>query len=157
MSQPTIGFLIHDVARLLREDFAGRACELRLTQARWRTLMVLAKMEGCSQVTLARALNVRAITLGRSIDRLEAAGLVERRADPRDRRAVELHLTAPSKSTVARLLTLGRGTSERALRGLEPEEREQLLALLERVKRNLSEPVPRARNRRESPEAVHVS
>lgn len=157
MSHLGLGFLIHDVARLLREDFGLRARKLRLTQARWRTLLVLSKMEGCSQIALARALNVQPITLGRTIDWLEAAGLVERRADPRDRRAVELHLTAPSKATVARLLALGRSTSERALRGLDAREREQLFALLERVKRNLSEP-PAARSRREPTRgAAHVS
>lgn len=157
MSQPLLGFLIHDVARLLREEFAGRAHELGLTQARWRTLVLLSKMEGCSQITLARALNVRAITLGRSIDRLVAAGIVERRADPRDRRAVELHLTAQSKPTVARLLSLGHGTAERALRGLDPGERTQLRTLLERVKRNLSEPAPQAQRRRPAQESTHAS
>lgn len=157
MSHPLLGFLIHDVARLLREDFAGRARELGLTQARWRTLVLLSKMEGCSQIALARALNVRAITLGRSIDRLVAAGIVERRAAPRDRRAVELHLTAQSKSTVARLLTLGRGTAERALRGLDPGERAQLQTLLERVKRNLGDAAPPTQSRRLAQESTHAS
>ncbi|MBK7250998.1 MAG: biotin/lipoyl-binding protein [Gammaproteobacteria bacterium] len=68
--------------------------------------------------------------------------------DPRDRRAVELHLTAQSKPTVARLLSLGHGTAERALRGLDPGERTQLRTLLERVKRNLSEPAPQTQRRR---------
>lgn len=157
MTQPGLGFLIHDVARLLREDFAQRARALKLTQARWRTLVILAKMEGCTQIALARALNVQPITLGRAIDRLEADGLVERRADPRDRRAVALHLTAHSRATVSKLFALGRGTQERALRGLDVQERERLFALLEHVKRNLSEPAPAGRRGRQCTEPVHAA
>lgn len=157
MTQPGLGFLIYDVARLLREDFGWRARAVKLTQARWRTLVHLAKMEGCTQIALARALNVQPITLGRAIDRLEADGLVERRADPRDRRAVALYLTAHSRATVSRLFALGRGTQERALRGLEAQEREQLFALLERIKRNLSEPTPAGRRGRHAGETVHAA
>ncbi|NUN93252.1 MAG: winged helix-turn-helix transcriptional regulator [Verrucomicrobiae bacterium] len=152
MTQPGLGFLIHDVARLLREDFSLRARALKLTQARWRALVLLAKMEGCTQIALARALNIQPITLGRAIDRLEADGLVERRADPRDRRAVALHLTAHSRGIVSKLFALGRGTQERALRGLDAREREQLFALLDRVKRNLSDPAPAGRRGRQAAE-----
>lgn len=139
MTQPRLGFLIHDIARLLREDFTQRAQSLHLTQAQSRVLLLLSVMEGCSQTALAQALNVRPITLGRVIDRLEAAGLVERRAHPGDRRALELHLSPRSKATMSRLFALARGTAERALHGLGTAEREQLFTLLEHVKRNLSE------------------
>lgn len=157
MTQSGLGFLIHDVARLVREDFSLRAGTMKLTQARWRTLVLLAKMEGCTQIALARVLNVQPITLGRAIDRLEADGLVERRADPRDRRAVALHLTAHSRAIVSKLFALGRGTQERALRGLDARERGQLLALLERIKRNLTEPAPTSRRVRRPAETIHAA
>jgi MarR family transcriptional regulator, transcriptional regulator for hemolysin len=140
MPEPALGFLIYDVSRRMREEFTARAQALNMTQAQWRTLYHLASMEGCSQVSLARSLAVRPMTLARVIDRLEAARLVTRRPDRNDRRAFRLYLTPRSKATVEKLRALGVSIFERAARGIGPREREQLHGLLSRMKSNLAEP-----------------
>jgi DNA-binding MarR family transcriptional regulator len=134
----TIGFLLHDTARLMRRDFERRTRALGLTRAQWQTLFHLHRNEGCNQVTLADLLEVEPISLARVIDRLEAAGLVERRADPSDRRARLLFLGERAHPLLGELKTLGGQTREIALAGMSEDERTQLLNLVTRMRSNLS-------------------
>ena len=66
-----VGFLLHDVSRLLRVRFDRRARALGLTRAQWRVLAHLAPRQGINQSGLAEILEVENITLGRHIDRLQ--------------------------------------------------------------------------------------
>ena len=85
--EKSFGFLLYDAARLLRRDFERRAKQLGLTRAQWSVLAHLARNEGTNQAAAADVLEIEPITLVRLLDRLEAAGWVERRPDPNDRRA----------------------------------------------------------------------
>jgi DNA-binding MarR family transcriptional regulator len=67
------------------------------------------------------------------IDDLEHAGLVERRRDPRDRRAHNLFLTTAGEKAMAKIAEIGRGWEEELVKSLSSEERVQLRALLERL------------------------
>jgi DNA-binding MarR family transcriptional regulator len=137
-----LGFLIHDIGRMLRAEFAVRAVELRLTQTQWRAIAYLARMEGCRQNELAIVIEVRPITLCRLLDRLASLDLIERRADPDDRRATRLFLTARARAKVERLRSIADGISKRALVGVGAAEREKLLDLLTVVRRNLANKRP---------------
>src|ERR1700757_647596 len=86
--------LLHDVARLLRTRFNQRARSRGMTRAQWVILARVNANPGFSQNEMASILEVEPISVGRLIDRLEARGLVERRADPMDRRVRRLHLLA---------------------------------------------------------------
>src|SRR3954469_14330880 len=138
-SEPTLGFLVHDVARLLRMrlEQRPRAAGIGLTRAQWQTLAYLARGEGMNQVTLGQLLDIEPITLVRLIDRLEAIGLVERRPDARDRRQRNLFLTEKAWPELARIKALGAEVREEALAGLGTTERERLMAALARAKTNL--------------------
>ena len=85
------GFLLHDIARLMRKRFDARARESGLTRAQWQVLAFLRVREGVNQAALAEALDLEPITVGRLIDRMEEAGWVERRPDAGDRRAEPGH------------------------------------------------------------------
>lgn len=86
-------FLIHSVARLLRIESDKRARCRGMTRAQWVMLIWLDRRPGLSQKELAELLEVEPISVARLVDRLEARGLVERRADPADRRIWRLHLS----------------------------------------------------------------
>jgi MarR family transcriptional regulator for hemolysin len=90
-------FLLYDVARLMRTRADQRARRRGMTRAQWVILSWLERQSGISQSDLAGLVEVEPITVCRLIDRLEARGLVERRADPKDRRVRRLHLTAKAK------------------------------------------------------------
>jgi MarR family transcriptional regulator for hemolysin len=138
-SERTLGFLAHDVARLMRKrlEQRARAAGIGLTRAQWQTLAHLARSEGINQTCLAQLLAIEPITLVRLLDRLEALGLVERRPDPRDRRQRNLFLTQKALPELARIKALGAEVREEALAGLNTAERERLLTMLTTVKTNL--------------------
>jgi MarR family transcriptional regulator, transcriptional regulator for hemolysin len=133
-----LGFLLHDVARLLRKRFDQRARTLGLTRAQWSVLAHLSRQEGLNQSALADILEIEPITLARLLDRLEAARLVERRPDPADRRARLLYLTAPARPLLDDMRALGAATREEALCGISEAARERLIDTLQSMKKNLS-------------------
>jgi DNA-binding MarR family transcriptional regulator len=85
-------YLLHDTARLLRVEADKRARATGMTRAQWVLLLRVRDRPGLSQKELSELLEVEPITVARLVDRLEGRGMVERRADPRDRRIWRLHL-----------------------------------------------------------------
>ena len=84
---------IVESSRLLRNYIDHRAKVRGSTRAQWIVLFRLRQQEGLSQVDLADVLELQPISLVRLLDRLVEHGLVERKHDPRDRRANRLFLT----------------------------------------------------------------
>lgn len=137
-TQPTFGFLLYDTARLLRREFDRRTRCVGLSRAKWSVLAHLSRNEGIRQAALAEILDISPITLTRHLDRLEREGLVERRADPTDRRAYRLFLTPQAGPAIEQLRLLADQTRADALAGLDERERAELMRLLQKVNRNLS-------------------
>ncbi|WP_428682288.1 MarR family winged helix-turn-helix transcriptional regulator [Reyranella sp.] len=137
LPERNLGFLLHDVARLMRKRFEQNARGLGLTRSQCQVLAHLARNEGIQQSGLADILEVEPITLTRLLDRLEEAELVERRAHPTDRRIRQLYLTEKVHPLLADIFTIGAATRSEALEGVAEAEREQLFALLSRMKSNL--------------------
>jgi MarR family transcriptional regulator, transcriptional regulator for hemolysin len=81
---------------------------------------------------------VETITVGRMVDRLEEAGLVERRADPADRRAWRLFLTPRAHPILQELQAVAVGVRAEMLAGLTAAEATALLGLLQRLRGNLA-------------------
>ena len=132
-----LGFALHDVARLLRTYSDQRARELGTTRAQWAVLVRLQRCEGVKQSELAEALDLAPITLGRLIDKLTAAGLVERRDDATDRRAHRLYLTEKAAPTLRSLGALAEDLMGRALSGLDEETIRTLHGGLTKIKANI--------------------
>ncbi len=133
----SVGFLIHEVARLMRHNFHRRVSALGLTQAQWRALVHLRLNEGINQASLAELIEVRPITLARLIDRLEAAGWVERRRDAADRRVSRLYLTEAAQPLLVEMEAAAGLTRQDALAGLSAPQRAQVVDLLCTLKQNL--------------------
>jgi DNA-binding MarR family transcriptional regulator len=87
-------------SRLLRNYIDNRAKMRGTTRAQWIVLFRLRQQEGLSQVDLADVLELQPISLVRLLDRLVEHGLLERRPDPRDRRANKLFLTKAGRRLV---------------------------------------------------------
>src|SRR5581483_9852971 len=81
-----------DVARMLRTYADQRARQFGISRAQWVVLMRLDRSEGLKQSALADILDLTPISLARLPDRLADNGLIERRADPNDRRANRFYL-----------------------------------------------------------------
>jgi MarR family transcriptional regulator, transcriptional regulator for hemolysin len=138
-AQQTLGFVLHDVARLLRKRFEQRARDLGLTRSQWQALAYLSQNEGIHQGGLADILEIEPITLVRILDKLEARGLVERRQHAADRRIWLLFLTPDAHPVLAEIRGIGEVTRGEALVGISDQERNQLLKTLLIMKSNLLE------------------
>lgn len=136
--ETNLGYLLSDSGRLLRKTFDERVRNLGLTAVQARLLLVLFKFPDNNQAFYAERIEVEPITVTRIIDRMEEAGWVERVADPNDRRARLLHLTAKSREIVEPLRVIVNGMVEDMVEGLSSSERETLAALLEKISANLS-------------------
>jgi MarR family transcriptional regulator for hemolysin len=89
--------LLYDVARIMRTKFDQRARARGMTRAQWHILARVEHQPGLSQSELAAICEVEPITVARLVDRLEQRGLLERRADPHDRRIWRLHNLPPAR------------------------------------------------------------
>ena len=134
----TLPFEIGETAHALRRAFDRRAATLGVTRAQWKVLFRLSRQPGLRQIELADILDVEPITLSRIIDRLEEAGLVERRTDPADRRAWRLELTARAEPLIAKLRTLAEALMDEAFAGLTNEELELMRAKLTKIRDNIA-------------------
>jgi DNA-binding MarR family transcriptional regulator len=132
-----IGVVIADVARLLRTAFDRRVRKLGITRAQWLVLTRLHRHPGASQSELADMMEVERASAGRMIDRLEANGWVERRAQNGDRRVKRVYLTPEAERVHRRIWRVAETTVGDALADLSAREGAQLRALLGRVKKNL--------------------
>jgi DNA-binding MarR family transcriptional regulator len=133
-----VGTLLAQVARLMRRAFDERAKEVGVTRPQWQVLGVLQRYPGINQGGLAEILEVEPITAGRMIDRMQESGLVERRADPADRRAWRLHLTRRGGDIIELLQPLAMETSNEALQGISGADTAHLVHTLERMLENLT-------------------
>src|SRR5579863_8872809 len=99
--------VLKDVARMIRTYADQTASQYGVTYAQWVVLARLDRFERLKQSELAEMLDLQPITLTRLLDRLCDSGLIERRADPNDRRAKRLYLTAEARPLLERLGDLG--------------------------------------------------
>lgn len=136
--ETSVGFLLHDVSRLMRAWFDERAAALGLTRAQWRVLVHLGPRQGINQRSLAEILELDNVTLCRHIDRLERDGWLERRRDPEDRRAWRLYLSEASHPTLKKMEGLAAETQAAALMDLSPDQRSFFIETLVKIKANLA-------------------
>jgi MarR family transcriptional regulator for hemolysin len=136
---PTLAFLLHDVARLLKKRLEQNSHGSGLTRSQWQILVYLAQNEGINQKGLAELLEIEPITLGRIVDKLETLGLIERHPHPTDLRMRLLHLLEAARPKLKQIRELGDVIHSEALAGVSGDDGQRLLQTLEAMKANLTE------------------
>ncbi len=126
---------------MLRTYADQKAAQFGVTRAQWAVLVRLDRSEGLKQSELAEILDLQPISLTRLLDKLCECGLIERRADPIDRRAKRLFLTPAARPLLEKLGDLGEGLMATALAGVERESVERMIAQLDIVKENLRQAI----------------
>lgn len=131
----TLGFVISDTGRLLRKAVERRIFErgLSVTPGEARALIHASKLDGGRQSLLAERLGVEPMTVSGYIDRLEERGLVERRTDPRDRRAKCVHVTEEAATLLEDARAAATSVMDDLLTDADPKER----AVLERMLKDM--------------------
>ena len=134
------GFLVNELGRLYSQQFDRRANEqLGLTQAQVRLLAVLSMHEDApvSQAELAQKVVVTPMAVAALSDRMAAAGWIERRAHPEDRRVNHLHMLPKARKALQLAMDIGDELTATVLEDFSAAERKQLLVLLGRARERL--------------------
>jgi MarR family transcriptional regulator, transcriptional regulator for hemolysin len=125
-----LGFLVCDISRLVRRMFNSRARNTGLTQPQWQAMFTISHNPGINQVSLADLLEIHPITLTQQLDRMQAAGWVERRPDPNDRRATCLFITTKGKPVLEKLLAIGANVIDVGFGTIDAKLREKMVDTL---------------------------
>ncbi len=154
--QRNFGFLVHDIARLMRTEFDLRVKDSGLTRSQWWVLAHLLPNDGVTQSELAEQLDIGKASLGTLLDRLEAKVWVRRETDPSDRRAKRVFHTAKARPILDLMNDVGTDLHRQALAGLSRDEQQQLVEMLIHVKANLlvASPEPAAHRFADGEEAL---
>ena len=141
-----LGFSIHDTSRLRRIIYNQALKPAGVTRSQAWVLAYLSRQDGMAQSELAAELDLGKVALGGLVDRLEAAGMVERRGDARDRRMKRIFLTAVGRKVINKMREISAVTNTRILEGVDPAEVRATVRTLQRIKANLLRMAAAARN-----------
>lgn len=136
------GFLLKDVSRRYVLRFEEHASEISLTLMQCKVLVQLERNEGASQAKLAELADVDPMMVVRVLDRMEASQLVERRADPADRRARKLYLTKKAKPLLQEVWRVAEKTRTEMFAGVSKADRDTFMRVLERIHENATAATP---------------
>jgi MarR family transcriptional regulator for hemolysin len=136
----SFGFIVNDLSRLLLAEMDRRTGEagIALTSGERRTLAHAARAGAVRQNVLAERMGLEAMTLSAYLDRLEAAGLVERRPDPTDRRAKIVHLTRTADDVLKAIMPISAALHADASRQIPEKDWNRLLEQLKLVRDTLN-------------------
>ena len=136
------GYLLNRIAAITRKRFTSRLESLGLNLAMWGVLNVLEVEGAITQHALGHCAGIDPSSMVSTIDELERQELVERRRNPRDRRAHAVSLTPKGHQTLAHGRELARQAQEELLAGLSPRERKTLHQYLLRIAMSLDDAAP---------------
>ena len=134
-----IGFLLHDVTRLMKKLFDRKMSTLNLTRSQWWVLNFLYFNEGINQSDFSILLDIEKAPLSRLLLRMEKKGWIERRNDKKDKRIKNLFLTKNIKPLIIDMRDMANSTRKRALSGLSDKEQTLLRQSLKKIKQTLSQ------------------
>ena len=133
-----VGYLIGDVSRMIRTVYDRRVEPLGLTRAQWRVMTRLNRLESCTQTELATELEIEKPTLGKLIERLEAKGWVERRADANDARSKLVYLTPAAGPVLQQMHSEAEEVVAGIFAGVSADDAARLHEMLDHIKDNLA-------------------
>jgi DNA-binding MarR family transcriptional regulator len=129
----SVGFLLSQLGFLTSKGFMEALDPLGIGPREFLLMRFVAASEGQSQQALAERLSVPPSRMVALVDHLEDAGLVERRPDPQDRRVRGLFLTRQGRGVLKRASEVAIEHETRLCAGINREEREQLIDLLQKL------------------------
>lgn len=132
------GFILNDVARMMRNIFDRRVKALGLTRSQWWVLNHLFRNNGATQSELADILEIEKATLGRLLDRMESKGWIRREEHATDRRAKCVFLTDEVEPVVKSMRAAAGELRRDALGSFDNDERDRFVDMLLAIKSNLS-------------------
>jgi DNA-binding MarR family transcriptional regulator len=137
IARPAVGFVLSSTGYAVARRFRETLAPLELEPREFALLRAVGAAEGQTQQAIGERLGIPASRMVAFVDALEARKLLERRANPIDRRARALHLTSAGSKLLNRAFVAASGLEQHLCATLSTAERAQLLELLGRVARQL--------------------
>ena len=131
------GFLISDVARLMRKNFDSRVKEIGLTRSQWWLLNHLFRADGITQAELAETLEIERSSTGKLLDSLELKGWIKRVVDEKDRRSKRVFLTKEVEPIIKKMRGIAKKVREVSLGKLSSQQ-DVFVDMLIEIKNNLT-------------------
>ena len=128
----SLGYWLHRLDGAMRVKFEQRLAPHGVTPSEW-SILTLCFQKCVCPADLARSLGQKPPLVTRWLQSLEKKGLVERTADPVDRRFWKVRLSPSGEHLVPSLRAISKGVNEETLEILEPADRERFLRLLKMV------------------------
>jgi DNA-binding MarR family transcriptional regulator len=135
-AEQSVGYLLNKVLSSILSQADNQLSAYKVTYAQWVPLFKLFKQDGCTPLAMARDLSIDPAALTRSLNRLEAKGLVRRERSTQDRRAVHLWLTDEGRAVAEHVPGVLADVLNAHLQGFTHEEWQLLLRLLTRMVAN---------------------
>lgn len=131
------GFLVHDVSRLRRVAIDRILKPLGVTRSQWWVLTFLSRRDGITQTALAADLDLTKVAVGGLLERMQVAGLIERRSENLDARVRRVHLTRAGNRLIKRIRTHVGEFELGVLSGTNDDDLATTLATMRRMKHTL--------------------
>ncbi|WP_237699796.1 MarR family transcriptional regulator [Coxiella burnetii] len=132
--------MLFKTAAAWRNELDRRLKPLGLSQAKWRTLMHLARAEEpLSQKILAAKMGIEGATLVGLLDRLAKDQWIVRQPDANDRRTKKIFLTEKSQTIISQIKSTTDALKKEVLTGISKKDYEACLNVLGQIKDKLNE------------------
>jgi len=129
----SFGWMINVLAGKAAKKLEAKLKKHDLTVALWPTLMCLWEEEGVTQSEISAKSKVENSTTTRTLDKLEALALVERRADPKSRRSFRIYLTEQGRDIKKTVSPLPMAVNKEMLSSLDEKEQAEMIRLLKKM------------------------
>jgi DNA-binding MarR family transcriptional regulator len=138
LTDRSLSFLVRQAHRAFVTRLADQLVPHDVSAAEWAVLRMLWRQEGLTQVALADRMRVRKASLTSVLSTLERKGFLRRTQRGEDRRKYHLFLTRHGRELETALLPIGAAINRKALAGVDPEDADLAVLVLERVIANLA-------------------
>jgi DNA-binding MarR family transcriptional regulator len=131
-------YLLNRAGVRIAASFSEEVRPLGATLQMWRVLAALRERDGRRMGDLSETTSIEVSTLTRLVDAMEKKGLVARRRDAGDARAIALRVTPTGRRLTRRLLPIAERYERVALDGFSAAETNALKAALRRLYGNMT-------------------
>ncbi|MBT9291647.1 MarR family winged helix-turn-helix transcriptional regulator [Prosthecodimorpha staleyi] len=128
-----LGYWLRMASNAVSQGFARKVEREGVTVAEWVLLRALYDVEGIAPSQLAQGLGLTRGAVSKLADRLLEKSLIERRANPDDKRAQTLALSAAGRRLVPRLAALADQNDADFFDALPSDQRRCLADILRRI------------------------
>lgn len=134
----SLGFVLNKTALFTKAGFNTRIKKFAISPEQWSLLFRVVEHNGLSQKELADSTYKDQANIGRTVDRLEAKGLLKRVQNEEDRRSILLYPSKEAEELVAKISIVSDRFNKELTKDFSEQEISQLLSFLKRIEINLN-------------------